>query len=112
MAIQLNKQAFDNAAKIIKNKLEVEHQTDWQEARPTPNDEVRYLDTHSLEEYGLWFLGINTQADPKSKSKFVYPYGDFNVLHKSALLASKKEAEKNKDHEIVKAIDQLLAMIK
>ena len=89
MAIKLNKAAYDHA-----------------------DEEVRYLNTHGLEKYGTWFLGIDEDADPKDKSKFVYAFGDFSVLHKSALLDAIKQAGRDGDQEIKKAAEQLLAMIK
>lgn len=113
MAIKLNNAAYDHAVSIIKKGLEVEHDTNnWTEVQATPDEQVRYLKNHGLEKYGTWFLGIDTDADPKSKDKYVYPFGDFSVLHKSALLVAVKQAEKDQDEEIKKAASQLLAMIK
>jgi len=113
MAIKLNKAAYDHAISIIKNGLEVEHDTNnWAEVQATSDEKIRYLNNHGLEQYGTWFLGIDTDADPKSKDKYTYPFGDFSVLHKSALLAAVKSAEKNNDAEIKKTAEQLLAMIK
>ena len=113
MAIKLNKAAYDHAIAIIKNGLEVEHDTNnWNEVKATRDEENRYLITHTLDEYGLWFLGIDTDADPNDRSKFVYPFGDFSVLHKSALLAAEKQATQDGDQEIKQAVSQLLAMIK
>ncbi len=113
MAIKLNKAAYDLAASMIKKGLEIEHDTNnWDEVQATPSEQVRYLNTHGLEQYGTWFLGTNTDADPKDKSKFVYPFGDFSVVHKSALLVAIKQAGQDGDQEIKKAAEQLLAMIK
>ncbi|MCL5874879.1 MAG: hypothetical protein M1114_00200 [Candidatus Dependentiae bacterium] len=113
MAIKLNKAAYDHAVYIIKNGLEVEHDTNnWDEVQATPDEEIRYLNNHGLEQYGTWFLGIDTDADPKSKDKYTYPFGDFSVLHKSALLEAIKLAAKNSDEAIKTAAEQLLAMIK
>lgn len=113
MAIKLNKAAYDLAVSMIKNGLEVEHDANnWDEVQANLSEQVRYLRTHGLEQYGTWFLGIDTDADPKSKDKYVYPFGDFSVLHKSALLVAVKKAEQDQDEEIKKAASQLLAMIK
>ncbi len=113
MAIKLNKSAYEHAVEIIKNGLEVEPDTNrsWEEEKATDDEEIRYLNTHTLNEYGLWFLGVDTDADPEDRSKFVYPFGDFNVVHKSALLVAKKEAAKNGDKEIEEAARKLLEMV-
>lgn len=112
MKVTVNKHALTYAREIIKNKLEVEHASSgWHTVKPTHNEEVRFLDTHSLDEYGSWFLGIDHDADQKSHTKFHYPFGDLKVVHVSALHESKKAAEKNGHHDVVKAIDELLALI-
>jgi hypothetical protein len=113
MSIILNKQAYEHAVEIIKDGLEVEHDvSNWEEVKPTPDEQVRHLNTHSLDEYGLWFLGIDTDADKDDKSKFLYPYGDFSVLHKSALIVAEQQATQKHHHEIKVAAQKLLAMIK
>ncbi len=113
MSIKFNKSGYNRAVEIIDNGLEVEHDTNnWEEVKPTVDEELQYIDTHSLDEYGEWFLGIRSEPELKDDiKKFVYPFGDFKVLHKSALLSSKKLAEKNKDNEIAGKIDELLDMI-
>ena len=113
MAIKLNKAAYDHAVEIIKNGLEVEHDvSNWKEVKPDADEETRYLNTHSLDEYGLWFLGINTDAPQDSKERFLYPYGDFSVLHKSGLIAAEQEAGNKHHHDIKSAAQKLLEMVK
>jgi len=114
MAIKLNQAGYDRAAAIIKKGLEVENDTNnWQEVKPTVDEELFFIENHSLNEYGEWFLGVNTDAALKdSTKKFVYPHGDLKVVHKSALLESEKLAKKNNDTEIHQAIHKLLEMIK
>ena len=112
MSIKINQAAYDHAVEIIKDGLEVEHDvSNWKEVKPDVDEMARYLNTHSLDEYGLWFLGINSDADQNSKDKFVYPYGDFSVLHKSALIAAEQEAGNKHLHEIKSAAQKLLTMI-
>lgn len=114
MAIKLNQSGYDRAVEIIKNGLEVENDTNnWDEVKPTPDEDLHFIQTHSLEEYGEWFLGIDTDPELKdNRRKYVYPHGDFNVLQKSALLNSEKQAKQKNDTEVVAAIGRLLAMIK
>lgn len=115
MAIKLNKAGYERAVEIIKNGLEVEHNADmnaWDAIKATANEEERYLDTHDLDEYGQWFLGVDTDADPKDRSKYLYPFGDFSVLHKSALLVAQQQAAQKNQTEIASAAQKLLGMIK
>lgn len=112
MPIKLNKPGYDHAMQIIKNGLEVEHDVgNWEAVKATPDEVARYLNTHTLEEYGFWFLGIDTDADPESKNKYVFPYGDLSVLHKSALIVAEQQATNKHLHEIKSAAQNLLAMI-
>ena len=113
MSVKFNKSGYDRAVEIIENGLEVEHDTNnWEEVKPTVDEELQFIDTHTLEEYGEWFLGIRDEPELKNdRKKFIYPFGDFKVLHKSALLVSKRLAEKNRDNEIASKIDKLLEML-
>jgi hypothetical protein len=112
MAIKLNQAGYDHAVAIIKNGLEVEQDTNnWDEIKATEDEIIRYLDSHTLSEYGEWFLGIDTEADPNDKSKYIYPFGDFNVLHKGALTLIEKEAARANHADIKKAVQQLLELV-
>jgi len=112
MAFKLNKAGCEHAAAMIRQGLEVEHETgNWNEVRPTSDEEARYLDTHDIEEYGLWFLGINTDIEANSKEHYVYPYGDFNVVQKSGLIAAEQQAKKDHSDEIANAARTLLELL-
>ena len=112
MAIILNQAAYTHANTIIQNGLEVEHDTNnWDAVKPTEDEVIRYLNNHTLAEYGNWFLAINTDADQKDKLKYLYPFGDLKVLHKSALITIEKEAESQHHHDIKKAAKRLLDLI-
>ena len=105
MSIKLNRAGFDHAVKLIKQKLEVEHdQGNWQAVKATPDEEAKYLQTHSLEEYGLWFLGIDEEIEPQGKHMYTYPYGDLKVLHKSALITVIQQATQHHVHEIKQGV--------
>jgi len=113
MAVKLNQEAYNHAMALIKNGLEIEHDTNnWDEVEPTENETVEYLNTHTLSEYGRWFLGIDTEADQKDKSKYLYPTGDLKVIHKSALMLSEREAKQQNHGEIAATAKKLLEMIK
>lgn len=113
MAIKLNQEAYEHAVRLIKNGLEVEHDlNNWDEVEPTEDEVVNFIDTHSLKEYGVWFLGIDTDADPKDISKYLYPTGDLKIVHQSALLKSVEEAVYYGHEEIKNAAEGLLRLIK
>lgn len=113
MSKKLNKAAYDLAKQMIEHGFELEHdENNWAEVKPTPEEVTRYLEAHDIEEYGAWFLGVDPQADSESTAKYAYPFGDFSVVHKSALLEAEKKATMNKDLEIAQAAKRLLQLIK
>ncbi len=111
MAIKLNKTAFNNALKLIQAGEVEKFDSNWNEEKPDANEIANFLNTHSMEEYGLWFLGKNDQFKENTKEHYVYPYGDLKEVQKSALIDTQKQAQKNGDHEVLNAIRQLLDMI-
>lgn len=111
MAIKLHKEGFDHAKAVIENGLEVEHSSNWDAVKPTKDEEVRHLNTHTLDEYGIWFLGIDTEVPENDKSKFVYPHGDLKVVHKSALIIAEEQAREKGHKDIQKAAQELIELI-
>lgn len=111
MSVTLHKPGFDHAIQLINRGLEVITKSNWNEVKPDRDDLVHYLDTHSMDEYGQWFLGVDTAIPTNNSSRFSYPYGDFGVLHKSGLEAIIQEAAKNNQLDIKQAAEKLLAMV-
>lgn len=111
MSIKLHKSGYDHAVSIIKNGLEVEHNSNWDAVKASKDEEARHLNTHTLNEYGLWFLGIDSQAPENDRSKFVFPYGDFSVLHKSALVIIAEDAREKGLKDIEHAAQELIKLI-
>lgn len=113
MSIKLNQAGYDHAAELIKHGFEVEYDDkNWKEVKPGREEKAEYIDNHNLDEYGLWFLGIDSDADQKGIEKFCYPYGDFNLVQKSGLLAAEHESSQKHHGEIHKAAQALLALMK
>lgn len=112
MAIKLHNAGFEKAEEMIRHGIEIEHTSNnWEKVKPSVDDELNYLGSHSLEEYGLWFLGIDTSAPSENRSKFVYPFGDFNVVQESALIVAEELAKTNHHDEIAVAAQKLLKKI-
>ncbi len=112
MAIKLNEKAIAHAEKLIKaHEFEYNH-VPWSEANPTSSQTVRYLNTHDLEEYGEWFLGVDTDnAKVESKERYIYPVGDFSEIQRSALKLAAENAKKQNHQEVAQAAQRLLDLI-
>lgn len=112
MAIRLNQEAVAHARQMIQQGLEVNHDRGhWEAVQPTKDEVLHFLQTHDLDEYGLWFLGIDEEADQQDPQRYVYPYGDLKIVHMSALLAAESQAQQHQDHDIKKAAHELLQLL-
>lgn len=60
--------------------------SDWGEVQPKAADQNAYLENHSWEEYGRWFLGL-TDASPDTKAHFGFVFGDLRRVHRTGLIA-------------------------
>ena len=109
MAIILNEAGFDHAKRLIEKCFEVSRDpSNWGEVKSSIDEIINYLDSHKLEEYGLWFLGFDTEAPQDERSKYIYPFGDFNLVQESALIFVEKEASEKGHEEIKIAAGELL----
>lgn len=111
MAVRLHEKGLIRAKQLIKEK-EVEHCKDnWEAHKATRDEEVHFLNTHSMPEYGEWFLGIDTDIDQNDHLHYVYPHGDFKMVHREAIETAAKEAAKKGQKDIENAAKELLSLI-
>ena len=60
---------------------------------PTSQAENDYIDANGIEAYGQWHLGINSQADPKTKDHYHYVYtSDFEHVDRAGLIAIRQRS--------------------
>jgi hypothetical protein len=64
----------------------------WSEHRPTADDENRFLKERGFREYAKWFLGVDDAESERSKSRYKFPYGDFEKIHRCAILSAESRA--------------------
>jgi hypothetical protein len=107
---KVNDAAVKKARQLIRDG-KVNMDSDWSEAQPSADDENRYRDSHSWDEYGEWFLAIDTEASEETKDRYNFPYGDFKQLHRDGVIAAKQRAAQNDHTAIEKAADELLELV-
>lgn len=61
--------------------------SDWGAVQPRADDENRYLERHSWEEYAGWHLGLTHGANDETKARYAFVAGDLRRVHRSALIA-------------------------
>jgi hypothetical protein len=82
----LNDAAVAHARQLIDSRQYVLN-SDWGEVQPSADDQNRYLESHSWDEYSRWHLGLTDGATDETKARYAFVYGDLRRLHRSGLIA-------------------------
>jgi hypothetical protein len=108
--MKLNHKAFEQAENLIVAG-KVVRDSDWSERQPTPGAENAFLDDADWETYGRWFLGLDPDESESTEGRYRFPYGDFESVHRSALIAAKQRAGQYDYSTIKDAADHLIVQI-
>ena len=103
----VNPGAVERAAKLIDARQYV-LDSDWGEAQPSADDENRYLESHSWNEYAEWHLGLTEGANDETKARYAFVCGDFRRVHRSGLIACRYRAAEWRHKAIELAAHDLL----
>lgn len=108
--MKVNSEAVQKAKSLIRSHHYV-RESDWSEAQPSSTDENDYLERHGWDEYAEWFLAIDTDGRAETKERYNFVFGDFQRVHRSALIAAKQRAAQYDHNAIAEAADELLTML-
>lgn len=109
MTIRLNDAAYAQAEDLIKRGHTIDdHAKPWTDVKPSVQEENEFIETHSFREYGDWHLGIEASKNPDTKARYSLPYGDFDWVRRSALLALQKNSRDHGERAITAAATDLL----
>jgi hypothetical protein len=112
MAVKLNKRAFKQARVLLDYwKVVIDERDAWSEHQPTAAQENEFIRLHGFDEYGEWFLGIDDEEGEQTKGRYKFPYGDFEKVHRCAVLAAESRAGQYKYLDIESAAAHLHGMI-
>jgi hypothetical protein len=103
----LNRRAVTHARALIDAGRYV-LDSDWGEAQPNAEDENRYLASHSWKEYSEWHLGLTDDANDETKARHAFVFGDFEHIHRMALIACVYRASEFRHKSIELAAHRLL----
>ena len=103
----VNEQAVAEARRLIDARQYV-LRSDWGEAQPTAEDENKFLESHSWDEYAAWHLGLTVGANDETKARYAFVYGDFRRIHRSGLIACVYRASEWRHKEVELAAHDLL----
>lgn len=113
MKISLNKKAFEFARQLIhERKFSDKHgRADEKHGQPTSAQEDAFLKSHSWEEFGRWYLGVHFDRPENKRERYDFPFGDFQMIHRSDLLYIQKKAHEYHYTDIAKAAAHLVDLI-
>jgi hypothetical protein len=112
MAVELNRAAYKHAIDLIdQGKVIFDERDDWSEAQPSAEKENEFIRLHGFDEYAKWYLGIDKDEPENTKARYKFPYGDFEYVHRSGVLAAESRAGQYKYHDIENAAAHLHGMI-
>ena len=103
----LNQAAVAHARKLIDGKQYV-LDSDWGDVQPKAADENKFLENHSWEQYGQWFLGLTEGANEETKARHAFVYGDLRRVHRSGLIACVYRASEWRHKDVELAAHELL----
>ena len=110
MTVKVNQEAVQFAKKLI-NDGKYKTDTDWSEREPSTDAENKYLDRNGWDDFGKWYLAIDTSDSKETKERHKFPYGDFKQVHRQGVIAAKQRAAQNHYDAVEKAADSLLELI-
>ena len=112
MAVKLNERAFEHAKQLVeKGSCVSDDKNKWSEHQPSSEEENKYIEKNGIEEYGKWYLGIDTDENKDNKGRYKFPYSDFKRVHRCGVLSAESRAGQYKHFDIEKAAAHLHGMI-
>jgi len=87
--------------------------SEWNRAQPRAEDQNRFLERHSWEDYAAWHLALTDGAGDETKARYAFVFGDFTRLHRMGLIACHYRAAEwgHKDvelaaHDLLQYLDE------
>jgi len=106
----VNRLGVEHARKLIRAKQYV-LSSEWGQVQPGPRQQNAYLKSHTWDEYSQWHLGLTEGASDETKARYAFVYGDFQRVHRMALIASVYRAGEWRHKEIELAAHELLQLL-
>src|SRR6478672_632135 len=90
--------------------------SDWGEVQPHTDDQNRYLESHSWDDYAAWHLGLTDGAADETKARYAFVFGDFRRVHRTGLIACvyrasewRHKAVELAAHDLLQHLDETIA---
>jgi hypothetical protein len=110
--MKLNERAYEYAKRLVaEGKFVLDDRDDWSEHQPSTQDENRFIEAHGMDEYARWHLGLNEDQPAENKGRYRFPYGDFEAVHRCAVLSAESRAGQYKHFDVERAAAHLHGML-
>jgi hypothetical protein len=108
MAATLSQPAFEHAQQLIRDgRVVIDEGDDRSEHQPSAEDENRFIAEYGFGEYAKWHLGVDDEEREQTKARYTLPDGDFERVHRCALLAAESRAGQYDYDDIERAVAHL-----
>lgn len=107
VTIRVNEQAREYAENLIKGR-QYERESDWSKAQPSTEQENEFIEEHGWEAYSRWHLAYDDEQNEETKGRYKFPFGDFEKLHRSGLIAAEQRAGSESYGELERSARELL----
>ncbi|HEV7663027.1 MAG TPA: hypothetical protein VGQ62_05785 [Chloroflexota bacterium] len=112
MTVRLRRSSQEFAEMLIRaGKVAFDDRDAWSEHQPSTQAENAFIAEHGWPEYAKWHLAIDDEEPPETKAHYKFPYGDFRVAHRCAILAAESRAGQRKYFDVQNAAAHLHGMI-
>jgi hypothetical protein len=112
MAVIVNRRAYEHGRQLIEDgRFVLDERDDWSEHRPSTRQENEFLETHGIDQYARWFLGVEDTEPKDRKARYKFPYGDFERVHRCGVLSAEVRAGQYKHYHIETAAAHLHGLL-
>ncbi|GAA0349719.1 hypothetical protein NE235_26165 [Actinoallomurus spadix] len=112
MAVKLSERSFAYAKRLIdEGRAAVDEMGEWSEHQPSTQQENEFIETFGFDDYGRWYLGEDDDYSKDEKSRYEFPYGDFERAHRCGVIAAEVRAAQRKYDDIEVAAAHLHGML-
>jgi len=79
---------------------------------PSASEENAYIEKNGMAAFGKWHLGVDANADPKTKEHWHYIFtSDFKNVDRAGLIAIRQRAGQQKQTDVFEAAGKILDKI-
>lgn len=105
----LNKSGVSHANSLVSDGM-VKKPSSWN--APSASEENAYIEKNGMAAFGKWHLGVDANADPKTKEHWHYIFtSDFKNVDRAGLIAIRQRAGQQKQTDVFEAAGKILDKI-